>query len=175
MRFSTRQLLLYVGGVAVWFGSIATGHNLFGSYGAVTFGLLFGISIFASVKIVLRWSKWTYAERGMSVLVLILSLSSVIYLTHLSFVYGFDNVHHKVKNAGRLQELLNADVRFQSVLVSYEDPRDSKRNWLWVRGSVANQKYLKALHKIISKNDSWRMEHIEWDVNVVVPPENSIH
>lgn len=162
MQFTLRQLLLFVTGLSAWFGMIAQGHCLFGGFGAVVFGVFFGIAIFFLVRMVVCWSRWSSKERGACALVLLLSVSGGLYLTYLAFNYGFHLEQEQSREANRLQAELHADSRYQFVVVTYETHR--KGSMLRLGGSVTSQDHLDSLHRMVNDEDRW---FVSWNVDVI--------
>ncbi len=165
MQFTLRQLLLCVTGFAVWCSAMAQGHQFFGFYGLVVFGVFFGFAIIFFLRMIIRWSKLSSIERGMFAVVVVLSLFATLYLANVYFYHGFDSSQERVRDASRLQTQLLDDSRYSSVIVTYENPSDrSKGEWLWVRGTVASREDLDALHRRIDNHEE--LWHVEWEVDV---------
>ena len=156
--------MLCVTGFAVWCSAMAQGHQFFGSYGLVAFGLFFGIAIIFFLRMIIRWSKLSSIDRGMFVAVVVLSLSATFFLANVYFYHGFDSSQERVRDASRLQAELLDDSRYGSVIVTYERPSNLKGEWLWVRGTVANHEDLDALHQRIDNHEE--LWHVEWEVDV---------
>ena len=156
--------MLCVTGFAVWCSAMAQGHQFFGSYGLVTFGVFFGIAIIFLLRMIIRWSKLSLKERGMFAVVVVLSLSATFFLANVYFYHGFHRAQDRVIDATRLQAELLDDSRYGSVIVTYEIPRDDKGEWLWVRGTVASREDLDALRQQVDNHEE--LWHVEWEVDV---------
>ena len=140
MRYTTRQFLLFITCLGAWFGCLARGHYLFGTYGVVTFGLLFGIALFLIFRLLIRWQTTSLMERTMFTVAIVASLSAGFFLSNVAYGYGFHISREKMREASRLQAELLGERRFDSVLVSYEDPPNLKGEWLWVRERFGRNK-----------------------------------
>jgi hypothetical protein len=80
IQFSTRQLLLYVTALSLWFGVLAQAHYFFGTDGMFSSGILFGIAIVLAVILIQKWSKWSAAERCMFVFALLFSFVGAVFV-----------------------------------------------------------------------------------------------
>jgi hypothetical protein len=161
MRLTVRQLLFYIAAFSVWLGCIGGGSYLLGSYGAVTFGALFGIAIVLVSRASSRWQKWSTGERGLSAFAILLSICGGLYLANAGFQHDFHRPPQLIRDANRLQFELASDQRFRDVVVSYEDPSKHKGEWLWVRGTVKSSEDLDYLHRRIDDEDKW---FVKWEV-----------
>lgn len=161
-QYSLGGLLWFFTCLNVWFGCIARGHYLFGSYGAITFGLFFGIALFFLFRMLVRWHISSIAERSMFTVTIVASLSAGFYLANVAYGFGFHITHESMRQASRLQATLHEQPRFRSVMVTFEK---SKGEWLWVGGSVRLQQDLEDLHLMIDDEDKW---YVEWEVDVLV-------
>ena len=112
---------------------------------------------------IIRWSKLSFTERGMFMVVLVLASSAAFFMASIAFHHGYHRTQERGRVAYRLQVELQADSRFESIFVSYEDPCDRKDVWLLIRGTVASQEDLDALHQMIDNEGKW---HMEWGVDV---------
>ena len=166
MRFSIRQLLLYVTALSVWFGVLAQAYDDVGWGGVFAFGFLFGLPIFAIVQSVPRWSGWRAMQRAVCIVAVSISLATAFSAATYVYANDIHRYHQFAREANRLNDKFLSDPRFSAVYVTHEPPpnRSRKRAWLWIHGTVADQESLDALREIVGNSERWSDV---WEVRVV--------
>lgn len=89
VRFTLRQSLVFITCLQAWFGALASGHYLLGSYGVLTFGLFHGIALILLFRLVIRWHACSVMERVMFIVAITASVSAAIYLSLDAYRTGF--------------------------------------------------------------------------------------
>jgi len=85
MRFTVAELLRYITALGLWLGLIGSGDYLFGTYGAVSFGVFFGFAALFSLGAIRRWGRWSVSERAMSATAIVVSIAAGLYMAKTGF------------------------------------------------------------------------------------------
>ena len=163
MQFTLRQFLLFFVCLSAWFSALASGHYLFGSYGVSVFGLLGGVALVLLFRLVLRWRSRSWTDRVMLLIAIVAAVSGVICLTNVAYHHGRHIPQERSRKAARLQAEVNADARFEHVVVTYEHSMSPEGECLRVQGVVESQESLDGLHCFVRDKVTGQ---IEWQVGI---------
>jgi len=161
MQFSTRQLFMAIGALAVFCAVVRFGYSRLGTHGGVMFGLFFGIAIVCCYAGVSQLNNWSIREHIYNFIALIISVSAGLYVINHNWEMYADIADHQ-RQAVTLQTKLRNDKRFHNMLLWYEDLNRDGGGWE-VSGSVKSGDDSAALREAIESSIG---KHFDWNVSI---------